>query len=258
MRPFYSVYFNARMCYMKISVNGIPLLGMEVRGQCSSRYPFNNLLLGSGWATITYEALPLKGEARLHKDAFLSCKVELYDLDSNYEPLLTMASFETREDMVTPFVAHRETFQVDVPYNLIGWKHSVKLDQLEGQMKDQLKLMVAKKYHSIITMMRNHDFSRLENAFREREAIMGVCFYLTEDEKHDRMKALEEVIMNCSEVALLSRTDRLEFASDGRLVRLIKMDRDSALRLRNNESGEETMIDLWLHMKHGSQNLSII
>ena len=239
---------------MKISVNGIPLLSMEVDGQCSSRYPFNNLLLGSGWATIRYEARPLKREVRLREDAYLNCKVELFDLDSNYEPLSSMASFETQNDTILPYVLHKDSFRVDVPYNLIGWRHSVKLDQF----KDQLKPVVFRKYNSIISMMRNHDFSSFENAFRERENIMGVSYYLSESDKQDRMRAVVDAIVNCSEILPLLSTDRLEFAADNRLVRLIKMDMDSALRLRNAEAGEETTIELWLHMKPGGKSLSII
>lgn len=254
MRPFYSVYFNARMCHMKISVNGIPLLNMEVDGQCSSRYPFNNLLLASGLATIRYEARPLRRELRLHPDAYLNCKVELYDLDSKHEPLLSMASYETQKDTVIPYMLHKDTFRVDVPYNLIGWRQSVKLDQF----KDQLKPMVLRKYNSIISMMRNHNFSLYKNAFKEREDIMGVCYYLSENEKQERMKAVEDAIMNSSGILPLSNTDMLEFAADDRLVRLIKRDRDSALRLRNDVEETETAIDMWLHMKRGSKELTII
>lgn len=257
MKSFYSVYFNARMCNMKISVNGIPLLGMEVEGQCSTRYPFNNLLLESGLVSISYEARPLKGEMQLHKDAYLKCEVELYDMDStNYQPLSTMASYETpsQDDAIIPCFIHEDTFRVDVPYTLTGWKQSVKLDKF----KDELRPMVFKKYNSIISMMRNHRFLEYENAFKEREDIIGVCYYMSEDEKQERLKAVKDAIMNCTEIVPLSSTDTLELADEGRLVRLIKTDGESALRLRNENEGEETMLELWLHMKPGSNELTII
>ena len=257
MRPFYSVYFNARMCHMKVSVNGIPLLGMEVDGQCASRYPFNNLILESGMATIRYEVRPLEGEVQLREDAYLNCKVELFDMDStNYEPLSTMASHEFQNETKTiiPYMVHEVPFQVKVPYNLTGWKRSVKLEQF----RNQLRPLILRKYNSLISMMHNQDFSQYENAFKEREDIIGVCFYLSEDEKRDRMKSIVETIKNCSEIVPLSIMDRFEFAADGRLVRLIKKDGESALRVRNNEAKEVTMIDLWLHMKPGSKVLSII
>lgn len=257
MKPFYSVRFNARMCHMKISVNGIPVIGMDMNGQCSTRYPFNNLLLESGRASIKYEALPLKGEVQLHKEAYLSCEIELYDLEStNYDPVSTMASYETpqHDDAIIPYLVHEDFIQVEVPYTLVGWKQSVKLDRF----KDQLRPMVFKKYNSIIAMMRNHSFAQYEDAFRERENIMGVCFYMSEAEKQDRMKQVEDAIMNCSEIVPLSSTDNLELAADGRLVRLVKLDGESALRIKNNLEGEETMIGLWLHMKPGSNELTII
>lgn len=257
MKPFYSVKFNARRCNMKITINGIPLICMELDGQCSTNYPFNNLLLESGWATIKYEVLPLKGYVQLHKDAYLNCKVELYDMDSTYyQPISTMAHYETpsQEESIMPYIVHEDSFRVDVPYELTGWKQSVRL----YRFKDQLRPMVIRKYHSIIAMMRNFSFSQYEDAFREREDIISVCFFLSEEEKKNRMKEVEEAIMNCSEIAPLLSTDRLEFAADGRLVRLIKGDGESALRLRNAEAGEETMIELWLHMKQGSTTLTII
>ena len=130
MRPFYSVNFNARMCHMKISVNGVPCFSMDVDGQCSTRYPFNNLLLESGRASIKYEALPLKGEVQLHKEAYLSCEVELYDLDSGYQPLSTMASYETpqHDDTIIPYLVHEDFIQVEMPYTRVGWNQSRRLD----------------------------------------------------------------------------------------------------------------------------------
>lgn len=257
MKPFYSVNFNARMCHMKISVNDIPLFNMDVDGQCSTRYPFNNILLESGLANIKYETRPLKGEMQLHKNAYLSCEVELYDMDAtNYEPISTMASYETpkQEGAVIPYFVHEDAFQVKVPYSLVGWKQSIKLDRF----KDQLRPMVFMKYNSIISLMRNHSFSQYENAFRERENIMGTCYYMSEYEKQDRMDDVKNLIMNCSEIVPLSSSDNLELAADGRLVRLVKLDGESALRIRSAETGEETMLELWLHAKPGSTELTII
>ena len=257
MTPVYSVNFNARTCHMKISINGIPLFNMEVEGQCSTRYPFNNLLLESGRATVTYEARPLKGEMQLHDNAYLSCVVELYDMDStNYEPISTMVSYETppRENAVIPYFLHEDSFLVNMPYSLTGWKQSIKLDRF----KDQLRPMVFMKYNSIIGMMRNRNFTQYEAAFREREDIMATCFYMSEVEKQMRMDEVKDLITYCSEIVPLSSTDQLELAADGRLVRLVKTDGESALRIRNEEAGEETMIELWLHMKSGGSELTII
>ena len=256
MKPFYSVNFNARMCNMRISVNGIPLISIDVEGQCSTRYPFNNLLLEPGMATIRYEARPMSGEIQLQKKAYLSCVVELFDMDSPFEPVATMASYETppQDEAIVPYLVHEDIFRVDVPYTLMGWKQSMKLDKL----KDGLRPMVFMKYNSIIAMMRNHRFAEYENAFREREAIMGTCFFMSEAEKQDRMKDVEKDIMNCTEIVPLSSKDNLELAADGRLVRLIKTDGESALRVKNDETGEETMIELWLRMKPGSTELTII
>ena len=244
------------MCNMRISINGIPLLCINVDGQCSTRYPFNNVLLESGRASIKYEALPLKGEVRLHKEAYLNCEVELYNLDSGYEPMSIMASYETpqHDNAVIPYLVHEDFIQVEIPYTLVGWKQSMKLNRL----KDQLRPMVFMKYNSIIAMMRNHRFAEYENAFRERENIMGTCFYLSEEEKHGRMKDIENDIMNCSEIVPLSSTDTLELADEGRLVRLIKTDGESALRLLNEKDGAEILIELWLQMKPGSTELTII
>lgn len=257
MKPFYSVNFNARMCHMKITINEIPLFSMEVDGQCSTRYPFNHLLLESGRATIKYEARPLKGEVQLRKDAYLSCEVELFDLESaNYQPISSMASYETPkiDDTIIPYFMYKDIFQVNLPYTLGGWKQSVKLDRFD----DHLRPMVFMKYNSIIAMMRNHSFSQYENAFRERESIMGTCLYMSESDKQDRIKEVREAILNCSEIVPLSGTDKLELAADGRLVRLVKQDGESALRVRNDIEGEVTAFELWLHMKPGSTELTII
>ena len=255
MKPFYSLNFNARQCNMKVSVNGIPLLTMDVEGQCSSSYPFNNLILESGWATIQYEARPLASEMQLRKEAYLNCLVELFDMESPFDPVATLASYETpaQNEAILPYLIHEEAFQVNVPYSLKGWKQSTKLDHLD----DKLRPMVFMKYNSIIGMMRNRNFTAYENAFREREDIVATCFYLSEAEKQGRMKEIENDITS-SEIIPLSSTDRVELAADGHLVRLVKTDGESALRIKNEEAGEETMIELWLHMKPGSTELTII
>lgn len=256
MKPFYTVNFNARMCHMKISVNGIPLVSMDVEGQCSTRYPCNNHLLASGTATIRCEVRPLEGEIQLHKRAFLSVEVELFDMDSPVEPLSKMASYQTPsvEDAVIPFVVHEDVFRVEVPYTLVGWKQSTKLDRFE----DDLRPMVFRKYNSMIALMRNRNFAQYEEAFRERENIMAACFYMSPEEKQARMKDIEHDIVSCTEIVPLSSKDQIELADDGRLVRLIKSDGESALRLKNDLEESEIMIEMWLHMKPGNTELTII
>ena len=254
MKPFYSVNFNARMCHIRISVNGIPFVSIGVDGQCSTRIPFNNLLWGSGTAIIRYEARPLIGEVQLHKEAYLSCEVELFDLDSPSEPIATMARYETppQNESIVPYLMDEEAFQVSLPYSLVGWQQSVKLDDFQ----DRLRAMVFEKYRSIVAMIESHRFPQYEDAFWERENIMGVCFYLSEEEKRDRMKEVEDIIMRSSDIAPLSGMDSLEFAADGRLVRLVKGDGESSLRLFGDD--EVTVLELWLHMKQGSSELTII
>ena len=242
---------------MKISVNGIPLLNMEVTGQCSSTWPFNHLLLESGFVPVRYEALPLHGSVRLNPGAYLGCRVELMDMDgSQANPLSILARYETQlqGEKVLPVAVHEEFIHVSVPFSQPGWKNSVKLDRLGSR----LKTLVFHKYESIISLMRNLSFPQYERVFREREDRMGVCYYLSEDEKRARMKDVEDAIMNCTGISPLTERDFLEFAADGRLVRLIRMDGDSSLRLRNEETEEETIIELWLHLKQGTSELTII
>lgn len=257
MRAFYSVNFNARQCRMRISVNGIPLLGLDVEGQCSSRYPFNDLLLESGMATIKYEMLPLPGEVQLQKRAYLSCVVELFDKESHSpRPIATMAAYETPRDQETilPLMVHETAFQVSVPYAVPGWKQSKKLDM----PKDELRTLVLNKYNFLIAMLRNRSFAPFEQAFKEREDRMGVCFYLSEEEKRARMEDVRNDVQNSTSIPAITPLDILEFAADKRLVRLVKADGESSLRLLNEEAGEETYLELWLHMKQGSNDLTII
>lgn len=257
MKSFYSINFNARMCRMIISVNGVPLINMEIDGQCSTRYPFNNLILESGNIPIKYEVRPLGKELQLHKEAYLSCEVELFDLESTLEPVAMMARYETPADPnndMLPFLIHEDVFHAEVPYSLVGWKNSMKLDQYG----DSLRTLVVAKYESLITLMRNHDFSQYAKEFEERENIMGVCFYLSEEEKRERMEDIANAVMNCSQIVPLSNRDFFEFAADGHLVRLVREDGESSLRLLNEAAGEETIIELWLQMKQGSNELTII
>lgn len=257
MKPFYSINFNARMCRMIISVNEVPLINMEVDGQCSTRYPFNNLILESGEVPIKYEVRPLGRELQLHKEAYLSCEVELFDLESTLEPVSVMARYETLDDPnnnMLPFLIHEDVFHAEVPYSLTGWRNSMKLDQLE----DGFRTKVVEKYESLISLMRNHDFSQYAKEFEERENIMGVSFYLSEEEKQERMEDVANAVVNCSRIVPISNRDYLEFAADGRLVRLVREDGDSSLRLLNEEAGEEIIIELWLHIKQGSNELTII
>ncbi len=242
---------------MRISINDIPLVVLPVKGQCSSRFPFNNLILESGWATVRYEMLPLKGETQLNKEAYLNCWIELYDIEStNRQPLVTTALYETppHEKTIIPYMVHEDTFRVNVPYKINGWKPSVTLDHF----KRQLTTMVVRKYNDIMETMRNKDFAQYRNDFREREDIIAECFYLSETEKQGRMKDVCEAISNSTKIVPLTSEERLELGANGRLVRLIKNDGESALRIRNDNTKEETILDMWLHMKPESIQLTII
>lgn len=242
---------------MKISVNGIPLLNMEVTGQCASTYPFNHMLLESGFVSVRYEALPLHGSLKLNPGAYLGCRVELMDMDgSHVAPVSTLARYETpsQEEKALPLAAHEEFIYVSVPFSPVGWKNSVKLDRF----RNQLRTMVYNKYMSIITLMRNHSFSQYESVFREREDRMAASFYLSQDAKRERMDDVEEAIRSCTGIVPLSARDFLEFAADGRLIRLVREDGDSSLRLWNEETQQEIILDLWLHMKPGSNELTVI
>ena len=256
MRPFYSVNFNARVCNMQIFVNGVPLIRMDVTGQCSTEYPFNNLLLESGYATIRYEARPLMGELQLRKEAYLRGEVVLYDLDSGYEPISKMAFFETPEqnEDAKPIIVHEEDFQASVPYSLVGWQNSISLDLYENHVKD----MVFNKYNALIAMLKNHSFSQYADVFKEREDIMATCFYMSEEERRERMNEIERLVNNCTRIVPLSDLDILEYAAEKHLVRLIKPDGESSLRLINDENGDETMLELWLHLKPGNNVLTVI
>ena len=256
MKPFYTLNFNARVCKMSVSVGGVPLIRLEVKGQCSSRIPFNNLLLESGYATIRYEALPLKGDLHLRKEAYLDCEVELYDLDTGNEPVSKMAHYESspHDDKLLPLIVNEKVFPVTVPYTIVGWQKSVNLDRYENY----IRTMVFNKYNSIIAMMKSRDFVQYESAFRDRVEILGTCFYMTKDKVDECNKATEELIINSSRIVPLSELDIIEYAAEKRLVRLIKTDGNSSLRVVNDEEEEETTIDLWLHIKPGSSQLTII
>lgn len=229
---------------------------MNIDGQCSTRTPFNNLIMGSGPVTVLSEVRPLNGDLKLREDAYLKTEVELFDLHSGYEPVSKMALFETppQTDAGLPFIINEAVFQASVPYSLTGWKKSVRLDS----SGDRLRASVVNKYNAIIAMMQNRSFAQYEEAFRERENIMCICFYLSEAEKQERMKEVEAAIVNCTSILPLKGDSFIQFAADGRLVRLAKADGESSLRLFNDITGEETIIEMWLHMRQGSNQLTVI
>ena len=118
--------------------------------------------------------------------------------------------------------------------------------------------MVIAKYNAITAMMRDRRFSEYERIFREREELMGVCYYLSEAEKQERIEEVEDAIRNSTRIVSPGIRDRIEFGADRRLVRLVKEDGESSLRIINEGEGEQTYLELWLHVKPGHKNLEVI
>jgi len=256
-KPYYIIDFSAVNCMIDIRVNDVIILTLNVKGQVSTILPINNAILESGEQQVTYRIMPLIGNINLDNSSGFSASVWLYNADGELvEKENEIISFTLpHDDQETPLPQYKfeDTFYAQVPYTLNAWQNSMNLNRIKN-----LRELVDFVYKKIERIINNAQYDQFAELIEKRENNMAICMYLSATEKTGRVKELVEIIQSGFRIVPISEKDTMVIYGHGKLVSVKKANGASALLLRSTTKREELNLEIQLHLKEGSNELTVI
>src|SRR5690606_8793555 len=102
----------------------VEILALDIKGQTATDIPINQAILESGVQEVEVRALPLVGEKALHPNAYVSYKINVYDMSSgDYAFIKQLEKVQTPPvEKGMPLTMHKRGFDAEVPYTLDAWQ----------------------------------------------------------------------------------------------------------------------------------------
>lgn len=253
-QAYYQLDFSALLCKFEVKVNDIEILTMNVDGQTSTDIPINAAIFGSGLQKIEVKGFPLDGTKSINPAAYIRYKVIEQEVGTG--KFLFVKDFENYQTSAVkegmPFIYHTSNFSAAVPYELDAWKNLRNLKDLKTAIKPAL----IKVYQKIIQKAKDGDYKALVDVIKVVESRNAKTMYLNEHDTYQRIKSILDDIADGFEIMDLAEGKTLTYAANGRLVRFIRPDGNSAFVLKNNKTNQELVLDFWFCLPDGSQELA--
>ncbi len=161
-----------------------------------------------------------------------------------------------------PVYEWKKTFHAEVPFDYIGWRESVNLNELSKDEKDKLKSDLLELYHHIHSILKKKDTAAYLNLIKDREDLITSCLYYKSEEKILRQNEYVNLIKNGDYELqpLIKETFKLEYQGYGKLVMFLnKLDGESIIRLQNKKDPDDIIyLDFKFHKKTKEAPLSVI
>ncbi len=248
--------FSAGGCQIDIRINDIPVVNFEIEGQASTVVPINYAIPSSGKQLITGRILPLSGQERIHKNAFVDFQVKCMDAENNFvlKKDFEKYSISHREDSGEDFPVYlMDYFDGDVPYEFIGWKNGISINDIEDVFP---KLLQA--YNKLAEAIQNKDYRYFIDTFRNRERIMNTAMYLGPTDSMVRLEHYIEKFESGFNDVKISENVLMQVVGGNRAVCLKKRNADHALSVRNLELNREIVLDLMFNMPEGKTEFQLV
>jgi len=256
-KPYYVIEYSASSCLLDIKVNDVSVKHTNLKGYTSNVIPVNLVIPESGRQQVSYNILPLLGETALREDATFSASVCLYDAGGDViqkqDEINTFTMPENTTKIPLPVYKGERVFYADVPYKLDAWQNSQDLSKIE-----KLRVLVDSAYRKIEEIISNSQYNLYAEMVQKREDNIATCFYLSEEEKKERLTELIELFESGFKIVPVSEKDFMFIYGYNKLVSLKKQDGSSALLLKNANTGQKLTLDIKLHLEQGSKELTII
>ena len=255
-KPYYVIEFNASAVMFEIKINDVPLLILNVEGQASTMVPMNHLILESGIQELSINVIPVIGNTNFIKNSSYRSVIKLFDVSNGFKfekDILFYKMTDIKEGELMPAFSYQDVFYAEVPYNLVAWKYSEDLSEI-----DDLRTMLDEQYIKLENIISNRQYNTLKSLIQEREDNIEKSMYLDKEERNSRFDELIEDFENGFTIIPHTAKDKLIIFGNNKLVSLIKEDGNSALMLNNEETEEELNIEVKFHIKSNCLELSII
>ncbi|EJL74650.1 hypothetical protein [Chryseobacterium populi] len=260
--PFYLAELQVRNCQAELFINDVPCFDHYKEGGMAVDWPVNGYILNSGKQFFTIKAHCFEHEDRISKHASIDLKITVRDAFDFSIPKQTVKqhfhiSFEEKD---TPMYTTGDFFEAEVPYYLEGWKNSFSFsDYINGDnpVKDNLVEEIKEYYETFYQIIKNRNTDQYNVINNQRFEEITTVFYLSEDEKAARRKA----ILNSSRQDV-NKIDFSEYSlhfygNRNQVVGMKINDQPCGFVFENNEGMIITELALF-HLKKGENKLSLI
>lgn len=254
-QPYYQLDFSALLCKFEIKVNDIEVLSMNVDGQTATEIPINAAIFGSGLQKIEVKGYPLNGTKKNNAEAYIRYKVVEYEVGTgefifsrNFEKYQTPAVKEGE-----PFIYHTSTFMAEVPYELRSWNNLRNIRNLKTDIAPAL----TKAYQRIIKKAKEGDYKPLIDAIKIVEDRNSKTMYLSEQDTKQRIKSILDDINDGFTIIDLPESRLLSYGGNGKLVRFVRTDGNSALALESDKTNEQIVLDFWFSLPNESEEFKV-
>lgn len=255
-RNYYIVEFSSAGCQIDIRINDIPVANFEFAGQASTVVPINYAIPTSGKQLITGRILPLSGQERIEKNAFLDFQVKCMDVEKSFALKRDFKKYtisyaeEAGQDFSTYLADH---FEGDVPYEFVGWKNGIAINDIEDVFP---KLLQA--YKKLAVAIENKDYAYFIDAFRHRERIMNTAMYLGPIDSTARLERYIEKFESGFDDVKISENVIMQVGGGNKVVCLKKRNTEHALSVRNLDLKKEILLDVMFYMPEGKTEFELI
>lgn len=272
----YYVFTRVGNSQLEFLVNDVPislnLFWGEIThksGRKASPYvPINSAILKSGKYKIIGRIYPRYGQKSLDFNSYLEMEGGFQksdDWDHQYLIFTIETPARIHKDgkiynPITgfPYFELRTEIEVEVPYEVEGWSHSVNLKKEE---ENRLKQDLQQRYDEIRQIITKKDSAAFRKLIQEREDLLAIVYYLSDKEKNKRINELiEEVMGDEYAIAPYPKEAQMLFFAEGKMVTLVDpINREGIIRLVNKKDPNDIIsLDFRFHRKQKGGQLSVI
>lgn len=252
----YELDLSAFMCHLQIKVNDVEILSLDIDGQTATDIPINQAILESGPQEIEVRATPLSGSKTLNPNAYISYKINVYDMSSgDYSFMKQLEKVQTPPVQEgVPLTLHKRTFDAEVPYVLDAWQHGLVVKDHIPDIKEQL----IETYNKLISEINAGNYANFKKAISRKEQNTAKALYLSEAETNSRINSIIKDFQSGFKGKPVGNDTIVETEAYGKLVKLITPDGASAFAFENKETEEDLLIDIEFFLPPNEKALTLI
>lgn len=252
---YYMIDFSASACLFEIRVNDYPVIHMNVEGQVGSTIPINYAILKSGIQSISVTILPNIGELQMHPKSEVKFNIKLFDVANDFVFQKQFGDYQSKavEEQKLPIIKYANVFEAEVTYKLDAWQNGVDLNDIDD-CKEKLELA----YDKIIKMIQNNQFDDYTKLISKREENMAISMYLTKTESEARISELSDDFKSGFKIQPISQDAVMFVCAENKVAFLKKINGESALFLKNEDTEEELILDISFYIPEGKKKFVVI
>lgn len=272
----YNITVRTGNSQLELLVGDVPVSLNLFWGEITSRdgrkigpnVPINSCILKSGKYKVVGRIYPRYGQQALEFHSYLIME-GYYREAGNWDYTYPMFIIETPNKyhkngeiynpiVGLPYFELQTEIEVEVPYEVEGWSHSVNLKE---QNEEELKKEMQQRYDDIRQLIAKKDTAAFRQIIKEREDLLGTVYYYSEEEKENRIKDLLTVIMSEEfDIAPYPQEAQLLYFAEGKMVTLVDpVNREGVICLVNRKDPKDIVsLEFRFHRKKPGQKLSVI